>query len=210
MELVRFCFLALLLLQRAITSFAFVHLPSSPELRSGSFGTAIPKLPKVGHQNRIQELLWHPKQQCRLPTTFQLSDQEDITGSTTSSSSNNIHDLFFDGRTTAALVGGQSLLIVGSIAAAAIVGTPKFGLGPGFVLNWSSISTGVLLTLPLGVLAALLDLIEDRFPALQDVTKATQRSVLALLGGKFKPGLAFLTSLALGCVAGVGGMYSTV
>ena len=100
--------------------------------------------------------------------------------------------------------GGQSLLIVGSIAVAAILGTPNLGLGPNFAMNWSSVSTGVLLTLPLGVLAAALDLVEDRFPALQDVTKATQRSVLALLGGTFKPALALIISLALGCVAGVG------
>jgi uncharacterized protein len=113
-------------------------------------------------------------------------------------------DAFFDGRTTALLIGGQSLLIFGSIVAAAIVGTPVYGLGPGFAVNWASVSTGVLLTLPLGVLAGLLDLVEDRFPALQDVSTATQRSVLALLGGEFKPVIAITTSLALGCVAGLG------
>ncbi|CAB9528316.1 CAAX protease self-immunity [Seminavis robusta] len=113
-------------------------------------------------------------------------------------------DVFFDGRTTFALVGGQSLLILGSIAVAALVGTPRFGLGPGFDLSWSAVGTGVLLTLPLGILAALLDLVEKRFQALKDVTKATQRSVLALLGGEFKPVIALITSLALGCVAGLG------
>ncbi|CAB9528314.1 CAAX protease self-immunity [Seminavis robusta] len=117
---------------------------------------------------------------------------------------NNKADVFFDGRTTFALVGGQSLLILGSIAVAALVGTPRFGLGPGFDLSWSAVGTGVLLTLPLGILAALLDLVEERFQALKDVTKATQRSVLALLGGEFKPVIALVTSLALGCVAGLG------
>ena len=113
-------------------------------------------------------------------------------------------DLFFDAGTTVALVGGQSLLIVGSIAVAALIKTPNFGLGPGFQLSWPAVSTGILLTLPLGLLAWGLDLVEDKFPALQDVTKATQRSVLALLGGKFKPVIALVTSLALGCVAGLG------
>lgn len=119
-------------------------------------------------------------------------------------SSVNVNDLFFDGRTTAALVGGQSLLIAASIGTAALVGTPNWGLGPGFALTWNAMATGILLTIPLGVLAIALDQIEDKFPALQDVTKATQRSVLSLLGGKFKPGIALITSLALGCVAGVG------
>ena len=122
----------------------------------------------------------------------------------TMSTSDENNDAYFDGKTTAVLVGGQSLLILASIAIAALVGTPKLGLGPGFDLNWQSFSTGVLYTLPLGLLAAALDIVEDKFPALQDVTKATQRSVLALLGGKFKPSIAFVTSLALGCVAGVG------
>ena len=135
----------------------------------------------------------------RYPTRVTTSNSPEQQGDDNSSI-----DLFFDGKTTAALVGGQSLLIVGSIAIAALVGTPKLGLGPGFELTWKAVSMGVLYTLPLGALAAALDVVEDKFPALQDVTRATQRSVLALLGGTFKPGIAFITSLALGCVAGVG------
>jgi membrane protease YdiL (CAAX protease family) len=114
------------------------------------------------------------------------------------------NDYFFDGRTTAALIGGQSLLIVASVAVAALIGTPNFGFGPGIAFTPTAISTGVLLSLPLGILAPGLDLIEDKFPALQDVTKATQKSVLFLLGSKFKPLVAFVLSLALGCVAGFG------
>lgn len=113
-------------------------------------------------------------------------------------------DLFFDGKTTIALVGGQSLLIAGSVAVAALIRTPNFGFGPGISFSLAAVSNGILLTAPLGILAAALDLIEDKFPALQDVTKATQRSVLALLGGKFKPLIAFVTSLSLGLVAGFG------
>lgn len=54
------------------------------------------------------------------------------------------------------------------------------------------------MTLPLGILAVVLDKFEDKIPALQEVTKATQRSVLALLGGKFKPVLGLIISIALG------------
>lgn len=54
------------------------------------------------------------------------------------------------------------------------------------------------MALPMGGLAVLLDLLEGRLPALQDVTKATQKSVLTLLGGKFKPLLGIVIALALG------------
>jgi membrane protease YdiL (CAAX protease family) len=113
-------------------------------------------------------------------------------------------DDLFDGRTTLILVGGQSLLIVAAAIAAAILQTPNWGFGPNIVFDLKSIGGGFLLALPLGGLAAALDLIEDRFPALQDVTKATQRSILALMGGTFKPLFAFFTALALGLAAGFG------
>ena len=60
------------------------------------------------------------------------------------------------------------------------------------------------MTIPLAGFAVLLDTIEDRFEALQDVTTATQRSVLALLGGKFKPLIGVMTATALGVAAGLG------
>jgi membrane protease YdiL (CAAX protease family) len=113
-------------------------------------------------------------------------------------------DDLFDGKTTLALVGGQSLLIGVAAGAAVLIGTPNFGLGPGIDFGVASLQKGFLMTLPLGALAYVLDLVEDRFPALQDVTKATQRSVLALLGGKFKPVLGLLVATALGIAAGVG------
>ena len=59
----------------------------------------------------------------------------------TMSTSDENNDAYFDGKTTAVLVGGQSLLILASIAIAALVGTPKLALGPGFDLNWQSFST---------------------------------------------------------------------
>jgi uncharacterized protein len=119
-------------------------------------------------------------------------------------SSQIIGDELFDARTTVALIGGQSLLVLGAALAALVLGTPSFGLGPGFALSFSAIKLGVLYTLPLGVLAFVLDIVEDKFPSLQDVTKATNRSVLALLGGSFKPVMALLAAIALGMAAGVG------
>ena len=81
---------------------------------------------------------------------------------------------------------------------------PNYGLGDDFSLNGSSIQLGVIATLPLFGIAAVLDLIEKLVPALNDVTKATQRSVLGLLGGSRKPFIALIVSLALGSAAGWG------
>ena len=113
-------------------------------------------------------------------------------------------DELFDGRTTLALVGGQSLLILAAALAANILSTPNSGLGPGISFDNSAIQQGLLFTIPIFTLAFLLDFLEKSSPALQDVTIATQRSVLALLGGTFKPGLALITSVALGLAAGFG------
>jgi membrane protease YdiL (CAAX protease family) len=85
-----------------------------------------------------------------------------------------------------------------------IVGTPNFGLGPDINFSVEPLVNGALWVGPLGVLAYVLDLVEERVPALQDVTKATQRSVLALLGGKWKPIIAVATASALGLAAGIG------
>ena len=71
-------------------------------------------------------------------------------------------------------------------------------LGPGIDFSLVSIQQGFLMTLPLVALAFFLDLIEKRFQALQDVTTATQRSVLFLLGGTFKPFIGFVTATGLG------------
>ena len=110
----------------------------------------------------------------------------------------------FDIKTTVAIVGGQSLLIVGAIIIATLIGTPNYGLGPNFALTQNAFNLGILYTLPLGVISVVLDKIENKFPSLQDVTKATNRSVLALLGGKFKPLVAIITAIGLGLAAGIG------
>merc|ERR1712238_397172 len=99
----------------------------------------------------------------------------------------NDDDQLFNLKTTIALVGGQSLLIGVAILIAKLVGTPNYGFGANVDFSLSSIGSGILWSLPLGLLAVVLDLVEDRFPALEDVSKATQSSVLSFLGGKFKP-----------------------
>ncbi len=55
---------------------------------------------------------------------------------------------------------------------------PNLGLGSEFSFDIEAIKSGALATLPLFVLAFVLDFVEESVPALQDVTKATQRSVL--------------------------------
>jgi uncharacterized protein len=107
-------------------------------------------------------------------------------------------------KTTFVVIGGQSLLIVGAAMAAVVAGTPNWGFGPGVSFDAQSVLTGSILALPLGALAAALDLIENRFPALKDVSTATQRSVLALLGGTWKPRVALAIAMALGMAAGLG------
>ena len=72
------------------------------------------------------------------------------------------------------------------------------------MLDETSLQYGILSTLPLFGLAYILDLAEDSIPQLQDVTKATQRSVLALMGGTRKPLIALGISALMGTAAGVG------
>jgi uncharacterized protein len=113
-------------------------------------------------------------------------------------------DRYFDPQTTVALIGGQSVLILVAVVLAVALQTPNLGLGPRFSLDVASLQAGCLLAVPLGALAAFLDTIEDQYPALQDVTKATQRSVLGLLGSTFKPVVGLLVATVLGIAAGVG------
>lgn len=113
-------------------------------------------------------------------------------------------DIHYDPQTTLTLVAGQSLLIPVALALSLLTKTPNWGFGPNAVFDWASWQTALLATVPLGVIAWLLDFVEDRWVALQDVSKATQRSVLALLGGTFKPVLGLVTSVALGVAAGLG------
>uniref|UniRef100_A0A7S3VC96 CAAX prenyl protease 2/Lysostaphin resistance protein A-like domain-containing protein n=2 Tax=Chaetoceros debilis TaxID=122233 RepID=A0A7S3VC96_9STRA len=115
-----------------------------------------------------------------------------------------VSDPEFNGMTTVALVAGQSLFIVIAIAAAQVMNVPNFGLGDGFAINSDSVLSGLKATVPLGVLAFVLDFFEKSYKPLEDVSKATQRSILGLLGGVRKPLVAFGVSLALGAAAGWG------
>lgn len=113
-------------------------------------------------------------------------------------------DEMFNIKTTISLVGGQAVLVAIAAAIAATTGTPNLGFGPGIDFGFKSISQGLLMTAPLGALAWILDCVEENVPVLQDVTTATQRSVLALLGSTFKPGLGLAVAVSLGLAAGFG------
>lgn len=120
------------------------------------------------------------------------------------SSSSSSDDIYFNSKTTVALVAGQSVLVVLAVVLGTVLGIPNKGLGPDVAFTAEAWKAGALYTLPLVGLAAALDVIEDKVPALQDVTKATQRSVLGLLGGTFKPFLGLVIASVLGLAAGFG------
>ena len=134
------------------------------------------------------------------------SGMMDIVSSSKKNTINNDDtEMAFNIQTALALVGGQSVLIVAAVALAYLAQTPALGLGTGFVIRTlQSWQTGLCATLPLGLLAVVLDRFEARVPALQKVTQATQRSVLTLLGSRFLPLTGLVVSAALGIAAGVG------
>jgi uncharacterized protein len=107
-------------------------------------------------------------------------------------------------RTVVSLVTGQSSLILVAVIMAAILKTPNYGLGLNLDISLRSMAEGIGWTLPLGIVAFLLDRVEDKVPALQAVTKAAQQLVLRFLGPSFQPLLAIVASAALGLAAGVG------
>ena len=144
------------------------------------------------------------QQSLKLPPLQRTAFNNDNEGLAEETNGGNIEDDGFDLKSTIAIVGGQSLFIGGAAIAALVVGTPNLGLGPDFAWNNDAVWLGVLYTLPLGAISFILDRIEKNFPSLQDVTKATNRSVLALLGGTFKPVVAIITAVGLGLAAGIG------
>jgi membrane protease YdiL (CAAX protease family) len=113
-------------------------------------------------------------------------------------------DPVFDVQTTISLIAGQSLLVIVAVIAAKFLNVANLGLGTGFDISRESVQNGALLTLPLFFIAFILDQFEKKVPALEDVSKATQRSVLAVLGGEFKLLNAVAVCTALGAAAGVG------
>lgn len=152
--------------------------------------------------NKLQSSSSFPPRSSLLPSS--LFSPLTIRKAIPADDNDNDDDQLFNLQTTIALVGGQSLLIGVAVLIAKLVGTPNYGFGANVDFSLASIGSGILWSLPLGLLAVVLDLIEDKFPALQDVSKATQSSVLNFLGGKFKPTIGILVSLALGLAAGFG------
>jgi len=187
----------------AVHAFSSISTSARSSPQTKTFGSALsgvaswsPVLPTIQPQRRQPWLSNIPNERRRshyYPLTLQ-----------SSSSDAESEDKLFDAKTTFALVGGQSLLIGAAVIAARFVGTPNSGLGPGFDASLPFLVKGILWSFPLGLLAVALDVVEDRFDALKEVTKATQSSVLSLLGGTFKPLVGTITALALGAAAGIG------
>ncbi|KAL7536244.1 hypothetical protein ACHAWF_005405 [Thalassiosira exigua] len=92
----------------------------------------------------------------------------------------------------------QALLLPLSALLAKILNIPNVGLGLGFDLNVHAAILGFQWTIPLFAIAGIMRLIEPYSPALQGVTKATQRSVLAVMGKQRRPMFALLVSILLG------------
>jgi hypothetical protein len=115
-------------------------------------------------------------------------------------------DEYFDLRVTSTVLTGQSALIVPGLVFAVLLKVPHYGFGPSFH-GWhdsESIISGVLYTIPFGIIGYILDTIEDSVPPLKDVTLATQSSILNMLGGTWKPILGVVVASMLGLAAGIG------
>ena len=130
------------------------------------------------------------------------TDSNDIDDS---SMENNPRDQWFVSSMTTTMVCTQAAFIPIGVVLATMVGIDlnflQLRSGTDDSMLWLF---GVLSTVPLVIFAVVLDIIEDRVPALQEVSDATLRSVYNLLGGSYKPLLALVTAVVLGTVAGVG------
>lgn len=109
-------------------------------------------------------------------------------------------------RAAAITVAGQSALIALSVAVGSLAGIPNRGLGAAFSYDAGALLRGVTAAAPLFALAVVLDVVERRFDAraLRDVSRATQRSVLYVLGPRLRPLAALVVSAALAAAAGIG------
>jgi membrane protease YdiL (CAAX protease family) len=103
-------------------------------------------------------------------------------------------------QTAATVIGQQGLLIPVALVLGQLLGTTPFELQ----IDGPSLSYGLLAVLPLALMAVALDAVEDRFPALTDVTVATQRAVLLFLGGSFRPVFTCVAAMGIGLAAGFG------
>lgn len=127
----------------------------------------------------------------------------DGSGSESSGSSSSTTSFKQDIYNVVTLIGAQALLIPIAIFIAKFLNLPNSGLGAGFQMK-GAILDGVKFTLPLFGIAGLLRLVEPYSNALQNVTKATQRSVLSVLGSTRRPFFALFVSCILGAIAGIG------
>lgn len=124
-------------------------------------------------------------------------------GSESSGSSSSTTSFKQDIYNVVTLIGAQTLLIPIAIFIAKFLNLPNSGLGAEFQMK-GAILDGVKFTLPLFGIAGLLRLVEPYSNALQNVTKATQRSVLSVLGSTRRPFFALFVSCILGAIAGIG------
>ena len=114
------------------------------------------------------------------------------------------------------LVATQGLLIPLSLALARAFGVANYGLGTGFSVTAESCLQGLQYCVPLFGIAGIMRVIEPYSPALQGVTKATERTVLFVMGKRRRLGYAVAFSILLGLCAGVGeellfrGVFQTV
>ncbi|KAL9187616.1 hypothetical protein ACHAXT_005994 [Thalassiosira profunda] len=161
------------------------------------------------------QFIFNPKSRAALPSKStrhaiirlraQPSDAADGEASTDSSngetSKSTIKD---DVANILTLVGAQALLIPISILLARYLNLPNRGLGEGFEFTSVAFTQGLEWTAPLFIVAGVMRLIEPYSEALQGVTRATQRSVLAVMGKRRRPFFALVVSILLGAVAGWG------
>ncbi|KAL7486644.1 hypothetical protein ACHAW6_013849 [Cyclotella cf. meneghiniana] len=182
---------------------------SSVNLHSKS-GTKLPPLNTVwynrDHNQRLRNH-WFSKNTSRVKKGMQSSclfASSDDDGFTLETESSKEASLRNDVQNIITLIGAQGLLVPFSIVLAKILELPNYGLGLTFSFSTKALVEGTQWTTPLFVLAGVMKLIEPYSPALQEVTKATQRSVLAVMGSKRRPIFAIFVSVLLGAVAGWG------
>jgi uncharacterized protein len=101
-------------------------------------------------------------------------------------------------QTAATVIGQQGLLIPVALVLGQLLGTTPFEL------QIDVVSYGLLAVVPMALTAVGLDVVEERFPALKDVTIATQRAILLFLGGSFRPVFTCVAALGIGLAAGLG------
>ena len=138
----------------------------------------------------------------------------DNTAGTSADAAVEKEEFSFDGRTANSLILGQAALVPVTMGIATILKVSNFGFGTILSSDLQQVSSmimpsivrGILYTAPLGVVVYVLDVVENRWniQALKDVTKATNQSVLRVLGGKFLPLIGLGYAVGLGVAAGVG------